>query len=471
MVSLQGAGQDYSEAITATSNPDVMSKANETAAPQANLHGYATIGDIMRGLNPVSGSLWLRCLNASKVGLKMASLLGGKHPHVNTFIPGGVAKTVTMDDVQTFYALLAQEVAFSKELVSVFDDLLDFMAGEGMDQIGQTPQNLLSFGTYDNPTAYDGQYKNMSSWAEKRALTPGVIINGQLVTTDLTEINVGINEFVDHSYYDNKSSVDIVQDALGNPLAKDHPWNENTPHKPGKAKNWDKKYSWAKSPRWHDWKNRVDGETHVLEAGPLPRMWITALAKKVPESTGSSIKFTLPAGTVAGYKIPQELAMEWKIPGSMNAMERIRARAYFHAFSAYMAYKTFAAAVDLLNKGEVKIWNKYRRPKNGIGVGLTEAMRGAVGHWCVMRDGKIQRYQIITPTSWNVSPRDHLDRPGPYEQAIIGTPITEPATNGELDGIDVVRTIRSFDPCLGCTVHVHSRNGKKLVTKEMEHTH
>ena len=98
-------------------------------------------------------------------------------------------------------------------------------------------------------------------------------------------------------------------------------------------------------------------------------------------------------------------------------------------------------------------------------------MRGAAAHWCVMRDGKIQRYQIITPTAWNVSPRDHLGRPGPYEQAIIDTPITEPGNNGALDGIDVVRTIRSFDPCLGCTVHVYSPNGKKLVTKELEHRH
>jgi Ni,Fe-hydrogenase I large subunit len=102
---------------------------------------------------------------------------------------------------------------------------------------------------------------------------------------------------------------------------------------------------------------------------------------------------------------------------------------------------------------------------------MTEAMRGAVAHWCVMEKGKIKRYQIITPTAWNVSPRDHLGQAGPYEQAIIGTPITEAANNGNVDGIDVVRTIRSFDPCLGCTVHVYNPHGKKLVSKELEHTH
>ncbi len=464
-------GPDYSEAITSKFNPDVQAKADETNAPRAGLHGYGTIGDIMRGLNPVSGSLWLSCLAASKVGLKMTSLLGGKHPHVQTFVPGGIAKTVTIGDIESFYALLAQEVAFTKELVSAFDDLLDFLAGAGLDETGVAPANLVSYGMYDDPLAYDARYENMSNWGEKRTLTPGVVIGGELVTTDLVEINVGVNEHVAHSYYDETPSAEMAKDPLGNALGKEHPWNEQTPPRPGKAEDWDGKYSWAKSPRWVDSRNRVDGKSHVLEAGPLARMWIAAKAKKTPDSTGDSIKFTLPAGTVAGRKVPQELPLEWKTPGSINALERLRARAYFHAYSAYVAYKTFAAAVDLINKGETKVWNRYRRPRNGIGVGMTEAMRGAVAHWCVMRKGKIHRYQIVTPTGWNVSPRDHLGRPGPYEQAIIDTPITEQAADGKLDGIDVVRAIRSFDPCLACTVHVYSPTGEKLGARKLEHMH
>ncbi len=462
-------GPDYSEAITSKSNPEVMAKANRTAAPNASLHGYATIGDIMRGLNPVSGSLWLNCLSAAKVGLKMASLLGGKHPHVNTFIPGGIARTVTLEELETFYALLAQEIAFTKELVSVFDDLLDFLAGAGMDKIGQTPANLMSYGTYDDPFAYDGKYENMDSFGEKRAISPGIIIGGQLITTDLVEINVGINEFVAHSYYAETPSGEISHDPLGNELSHNHPWNEETLAQPGKAKDWANKYSWAKSPRWHDWKYRLNGEAHVLEAGALSRLWITAAAKKVPESTGNSIKFTLPAGTVAGRRVSQAQTLEWRIPKTVNALERIRARVYFHAYSAYMAYKTFVAAIDLLNKGQVNAWNRYERPQKGIGVGMTEAMRGGVAHWCVMQNGRIHRYQIITPTTWNVSPRDHVGRPGPYEQAIIGTPVME--QGDKLDGVDVVRAIRSFDPCLACTVHVYTPSGKKLAEKELEHRH
>jgi len=461
-------GPDYSEAICAKLNPGILARADGTKASRAELHGYGTIGDIMRGLNPISGSLWLKCLNASKVGIEMATLLGGKHPHVQSFVPGGLAKTITLDDLETFYALLAKEVAFTKELVSAFDDLLDFLASVGLGQTGRTRANLVSYGMYDDPLAYDAQYAHMTDWGEKRALTPGVVIDGQLITTDLVEINIGVQEMVAHSYYQATASAEMTSDPLGNPLTKDHPWNEETLARPGKGKDWEHKYTWAKTPRWLDWKNRVGGETYVLEAGPLARMWVTAMAKKVPESTGSSVKFTLPAGTVAGYRVPQELTLEWRIPAEVNALERIRARAYFHAFSAYLAYKAFAQAVDLVNQGETKVWNRYTRPKEGIGVGMTEAMRGALAHWCVMHNGRIHRYQIITPTAWNVSPRDHLGRPGPYEQAIMDTPITEPVPDGTLDGIDVVRAVRSFDPCLACAVQVYLPSGRKVVTQSLD---
>ncbi len=112
-----------------------------------------------------------------------------------------------------------------------------------------------------------------------------------------------------HSYYDETPYRAIAEDPLGNKL-NGHPWNLQAILRPAKAEDWENKYSWAKSPRWDDWKKRIDGETHVLEAGPLARLWITAMAKKVAEPTGNSIKFTLPAGSVAGYRVPQELALD-----------------------------------------------------------------------------------------------------------------------------------------------------------------
>ena len=190
----------------------------------------------------------------------------------------------------------------------------------------------------------------------------------------------------------------------------------------------------------------------------------SAKARKVPESTGSSLKFTLPKANVIGFKVSEELALEWKIPKNVNAIERLRARAYYHAYSAYIAYNLLLEALEMVKKGEAKIWNPYKRPKEGIGVGLIEAMRGALGHWCIMRNGRIHRYQVITPTTWNASPRDIKENPGPYEKSIMESPITEPIES-ELDGIDVVRVVRSFDPCLACTVHVF--RGKSKIVKEV----
>jgi hydrogenase large subunit len=463
-------GPDYSEAIVSKANPEIMALANKTAAPRAAVHGYATIGDIMRSLNPISGSMWLKCLNASKIGLGMASNMGAKHPHLNNFIPGGVARTIEITDLEAFYAGLAKEIAFTKELVPIFDDLIDFLSANGLDKVGIFPLNMLSWGMYDDPYAYDAKYANMSKWAEKRALPPGIIIDGKLVTSDLVEMQVGVQETVTHSYYDDTAKVEFPKDSLGNPLTKDHPWNENTKPHPGKEKDWENKYTWAKTPRWLDWKNRVDGKTHVLQANPISRMWVTAISKKSPESTGASVKFTLPTGTVAGFRVPGEVTMEWKLPKYNNTLERVRSRAYFHAYSAYQAYKLFGKALEMIKKGETKVWNEYKRPKDGFGVGMSEAMRGGVAHWLVMKGGKVHRYQIITPTAWNVSPRDDQGRPGPYEAAIINSPITEPL-GAELDGIDVVRTIRSYDPCLGCTVQVFTPQGSLLANRELDHLH
>ena len=102
-----------------------------------------------------------------------------------------------------------------------------------------------------------------------------------------------------------------------------------------------------------------------------------------------------------------------------------------------------------INSGEVKI------PQKSSGIGLTEAPRGALGHWVNIKNAKTDNYQIITPTAWNVSPRDDKGNRGPIEEALVGTPVKD-ADNP----IEVARVVRSFDPCLACTVHIMRPNGK-----------
>ncbi len=458
-------GPDYSEPIIQKYNPDWWNKAQKTKTKRGDLHGYSTIAEIMSSLTPLKGGLWLGCLQLAKMGRKMAALFGGKHPHVNSLIPGGVAKTVTATDLEMFSSMLAQHVAFTKEFVFAFDDLLDFVLAMGYEKAGSREMNLLSFGAHDDLYAYTGKYEDLSKWGIKRKISPGVVINGKLVTTDLKDIQLGVREFVNHSYYEEWEK-EIEKDPLDNDVVTHHPWNKETKPLPKEPHNWDEKYSWGTSPRWQDWRNKVDGKTHVLEVGPLARMWTTAVAKKVDESTGKSIKFILPKATVAGFRVADEVTFEWKIPNYLNAVERIRARAYYHAYTAYVTYLQLLEALEMVKKGEAEVWTKYKKPREGIGVGLIEAMRGALGHWCVMKDGVIHRYQCVVPGTWNESPRDDIGRPGPYEAAIIGTPITE--KNKELDGIDVVRVVRSFDPCLACAIHVYDSGGvrekKKVVS-------
>ena len=96
-----------------------------------------------------------------------------------------------------------------------------------------------------------------------------------------------------------------------------------------------------------------------------------------------------------------------------------------------------------------KVYNECEVPKEAAGMGLTGAPRGSLGHWISIKDGKIANYQAVVPSTWNFSPRDDTDQPGPVEKALIGTPVADPE-----NPIEVLRVVRSFDPCLACSIHV-----------------
>ncbi|MCD5409583.1 MAG: nickel-dependent hydrogenase large subunit [Methanocellales archaeon] len=457
-------GPDYSEVAVKKFNPEWWKEAQATKASGSDVHGFETIAEIMTALNPLAGELYLRALLVQKDGHNMAAIFGARHPHVHTFVPGGVAKAnLSASDIQSYLTLLMRNVAFTKELVTATDDLLDFVLEQGYGDVGVREANLGSVGVYDSPEAYSADYGEMTDWGRKRMVSPGVILDGKLVTTDLVEYNVGVREFIGSSWYSSEWEQEIETDPLGNTIALEHSWNKRTIPKPGEYGKWDSAYSWVTSPRWWHWKG--DGEDHNIEFGALARMWATAKAKLVPESTGKSIKFELPAAVIPGFKYSEKMKFEWKIPEKPNVVERIRARAYYHAYSASCMLKMVMKSLELLKDGKAAVWTPYKKPKEGIGVGLVEAMRGSCQHWCVMKNGVIHNYQYHAPTTWNASPRDPKGNPGPYEQALIQTPITEVGDPEGWKGVDVVRVIRSFDPCAGCAVHVHM--GKTIVKHEL----
>ena len=131
-------------------------------------------------------------------------------------------------------------------------------------------------------------------------------------------------------------------------------------------------------------------------------------------------------------------------------MERNRARTYFQAYAAAQALHFAEKALAEIRAGRTKTWESFEVPEEGIGCGFTEAVPGVLSHHLVIRDGKIANYHPYPPTPWNASPRDSFGTPGPYEDAVQGQPIFEENDRDHFKGIDIMRTVRSFDPCLPC---------------------
>jgi hydrogenase large subunit len=251
----------------------------------------------------------------------------------------------------------------------------------------------------------------------------------------------------------------VTKDPLGNPVDRRHPWNQHTNPAPQK-RDFDGNYSWVMSPRWFDGTDHLALDTG---GGPIARLWSTALSGLVDigyvKATGKSVVINLPKSASG-----PETTFEWKIPKWSNTLERDRARSYFQAYAAACALHFVDQALHELRAGRDKTWETFQVPKDAIGCGFTEAVRGVLSHHVVIRGGKIANYHPYPPTPWNASPRDSYGTPGPYEDAVEGQPLFEESPPDKFKGIDIMRTVRSFDPCLPCGVHMYLGNGKVLET-------
>ena len=139
-------------------------------------------------------------------------------------------------------------------------------------------------------------YRDMTKWGRAMGVTPGVVVDGKLVTNDLVEINLGIRILLGHSFYDDWEDQEmfVTRDPLGNPVDRRHPWNQHTNPQPQK-RDFDGNYSWVMSPRWFDGKDHLALDTG---GGPLARLWSTALSGLVDtdhlKATGTSVEIHLP---------------------------------------------------------------------------------------------------------------------------------------------------------------------------------
>ena len=458
-------GVDFCEQMVKETNPGVYAKAEKTAAPGANLHGYRTIADIMKALNPFVGSFYREALQMSRMTREMFCLMEGRHVHPSTLYPGGVGTVPTVQLFTDYLVRLMKYVEFMKKVVPLHDDLFNFFyeALPGYEEVGRRRVLLGCWGSFNNPAVCDYSYKKMTEWGRAMYVTPGVVVDDKLVTNDLVDINLNIRILLGSSYYDGwENSEKFVQkDPLGNPVDQNHPWNQTTIPRPQK-RDFGGKYTWVMSPRWLD---KRTGDHLALDTGggPIARLWATALAGLVDigyvKSTGRSVKMYLPKT----MSLP-EVEFEWKIPKWSNAIERDRARTYFQVYAASCALYFVEQALAELHAGRTKTWSEFSVPQEAIGCGFHEAVRGVLSHHVVIRDGKIANYHPYPPTPWNANPRDVYGTPGPYEDAVQNTPIFEENGPDKFKGIDIMRAVRSFDPCLPCGVHMYLGNGKVLET-------
>jgi hydrogenase large subunit len=424
------SGPDYSEDTIRATNPRIWALAERAPAQHAAVHGHATVGALMTALNRPGGALFTEALDKMRLARSAYALLGGKYPHSESIVPGGAALSLGLEQLDAFLAKLAPFDDYARRCARIWDDVFDFLAGcePRFVELGRAPANLVDFGQWDHEEHYDATYENCDVWGEKRWATPGAVIGGALVTTRLSELNLGLEEFVDHSFYDDWRS-------RGYPVGARHPWNKTIHRNAAKPQA----YSWAPSLAW---------DRSTFEVGAYARLYVTALARKMPASrfmasTGRSVAFD---------------GLEWKVPPVWNAFERNRARAYAVAFNLAAVKECHARARALIARGETAMRSEFALPQGGrrFGVGFGGAGRGMLAHWAVLEGAAIANYQIAIPSRINAGPRAPWGQLGPVEQAVLNTEIVEANWTGPEDfsGIDIVRAIQSFDPCMPCKAHL-----------------
>ena len=259
----------------------------------------------------------------------------------------------------------------------------------------------------------------MNEWGNAMYVTPGVVVDGKLVTTNLVDINLGMRILLGSSYYDDWENAKIFVDrrSARQPGRQESSLESNDDSQAAETRL--QRTSTPGSCRRAG--STANGDHLALDTGggPIARFWATALAGKVDigyvKATGQSVKMYLPKSATMG-----DVEFEWKIPKWSNAIERDRARTYFQAYAAACALYFVEQALEELHAGNTKTWTDFKVPNEAIGCGFHEAVRGVLSHHVVIRDGKIANYHPYPPTPWNANPRDIYGTPGPYEDAVQG---------------------------------------------------
>ncbi|MEO5331461.1 MAG: nickel-dependent hydrogenase large subunit [Magnetococcus sp. YQC-5] len=367
-----------------------------------------------------------RCVEAvreTKHLLEVIALIGGQWPHTSFMVPGGVVYAPPVVDFQKSLHLLKrfrhwyeqtvlgssiarwQEITSTEALDHWLTERSEHLQGDvgflltagramGLNRLGIGHQRFLSYGAMDIPEG---------------SIVTGIA--GQLVPAGFVQGLDGgqsfdpwqITEEVAYSWYADYPGGRHPMEGITNPVASG-------------AEG--RKYSWVKAPRYGG---------QVAETGPL--------AERV----------------VAQDRLFLDL-MRREQGASALTRQLARLTRTVHLIGALEQW-----LLELIREQKAPFYLPVEPLQNGSGMGLTQAARGALGHWVKIQDGRIAHYQIITPTAWNGSPRDGNGVRGAWEQAILDTPMSDPD-----DPVLAGMVVRSFDPCLVCSVHVVGGGRRRL---------
>jgi quinone-reactive Ni/Fe-hydrogenase large subunit len=386
--------------------------------------------------NLIAVAHYLQALDMQRDMSKMMAIFGGKMPHPQSLVVGGVT---CVQDIQNpariaeFKSLLNKARAFVKNAYLV-DVLMagTVYAGDALDGTGSGLKNYMSYGDFKLD---DTGFYNAAS-----LFPSGIVLNGDL--TKLYPLDqTKITEDVSHAWYEGANDKGL------------HPYDGVTnPKYTGLEKKedgysylkTDEKYSWIKSPLYDDTR---------MEVGPLARIAV-GLAAGDARTTKYAVGFLT--------KLGKALGLEGAAPASVifSTVGRTAARAIETELMADVMMEWVDELAANVASGDLKTWTEFdfdTVSKDARGFGMAEAPRGGLGHWVVIKNGKIENYQAVVPSTWNAAPRDYKNRMGAYESALIGTKVADPE-----QPLEILRTVHSFDPCIACAVHIVDTKGREL---------
>jgi [NiFe] hydrogenase large subunit/hydrogenase large subunit len=384
--------------------------------------------------NLMATAHYLEALEWQKDIIRIHAILGSKNPHPQTFLVGGMAIPIDLDSQNALNADKLAEISrlltkaknfvekvYIPDLLAIASFYKDWAA------IGSGVGNYLSYGEFPDPA--NG----------KQFFPPGIILGKDLSKVQPID-QKKIAEYVDHSWFEYAGG----QGKGAHPFEGETEAKYTGPKTPYKNLDTDRKYSWVKAPRY---------EEKPMEVGPLSKL-LVAFASGHQE-TKDAVTLVLKHLNVGAEAL-------------FSTLGRTAARGLDCLITAQKLPVWLQQLGDNIGKGDLRIheqskWDPATWPAEAAGYGLHEAPRGGLGHWIKIKDKQILNYQAVVPSTWNASPRDHKGQRGPYEEALIGTPIADPNRP-----VEILRTIHSFDPCLACAVHVLDATGNEIVRVQVK---